>query len=129
MFPTITIPKLHGEYRHWTTELNFYKEEISLFERHLATVINGTGSVPVRAEVEHFQIQFIRHKEVIDGLKHKLNLSERQLAGFVKELSGLGLESIRMDNHATLRDDMQIFRKIYTELKKEFRSFEAENLR
>jgi hypothetical protein len=62
---------------------------------------------------------------VIDELKHKLNISERQLAGFVRELSGLGLESIKMDNHPNLREEVKTFRKIYTELKNEFRKFEA----
>ena len=128
MFPTTTIPKLHTEYRAWMAELNFCKDEIRIFERHLEAVVNNTEDVVVRAEVEHFQNQFIREKEVIDELKHKLHISERQLAGFVKQLSGLGLESIKMDNHTKLRDDVKIFWKIYTELKEDFRRFEAENI-
>jgi hypothetical protein len=125
MYPTITIPKLHLEYRSWIDELNFCKEEIRLFENHLVKLVGKTGDVYARAQVEHFQNQFIREKEVIDELKHKLHISEKQLASFVKELSGLGLESIKMDNHSKLREDMQIFRKIYTALKEEFRRFEA----
>lgn len=128
MFPTITIPKLHLEYRNWIAEMNFCKEEITRFEHYLEDIVYKTNDVVVKAEVEHFQNLFIREKEVIDELKHKLNISERQLACFVKELSGLGLESKKMDNHTKLRDDMRIFRKIYTELKEDFRKFEAENL-
>lgn len=125
MFPTITIPKLHLEYRLWMNELAFYKEEICIFENHLEILVNKNSDVVARAQIEHFQNQFIREKEVIDELRHKLHISERQLAGFVKELSGLGLESIKMDNHCNLRDDMKTFRKIYTELKEEFRHFET----
>ena len=125
MFPTITIPKLHLEYRLWMNELSFCKEEINLFESHLEILVKKNTDVIVRAQIEHFQNQFIREKEVIDELRHKLHISERQLAGFVKELSGLGLESIKMDNHGNLREDMKTFRKIYSELKKEFRHFEA----
>lgn len=125
MYPTITIPKLHTEYRQWIAELNNNKEEISRFEKHLEAVVNNNTNVGARAQVEHYQNQFIREKEVIDELKHKLNISERQLAGFVKELSGLGLESIKMDNHCKLREEMQIFRKIYAELKGNFRRFEV----
>ena len=128
MFPTITIPKLHLEYRNWISELAFCKEEITRFEHNLEGLVNKTNSVEVRVEVEHFQNQFIREKEVIDELRHKLHLSERQLAGFVKELSGLGLESIKMDNHTRLRSDVATFRRIYAELKEDFRRFEAENL-
>jgi predicted RNase H-like nuclease (RuvC/YqgF family) len=125
MFPTITIPKLHTEYRHWINELNFYKEEIAIFESHLEEIVNKQRDVDVRARIEQFQNQFIREKEVIDELKHKLHVSERQLAGFVRELSGMGLESIKMDNHGNLRDEMVTFRKIYKDLKDGFRRFEA----
>lgn len=128
MFPTITIPKLHTEYSQWIAELNFDKEEISRFEKQLESLLNKNNSAGARAQVEHFQNQFIREKEVIDELKHKLHISERQLAGFVKDLSGLGLEIIKMDNHCNLREDVRIFRKIYTELKAEFRRFEAERM-
>lgn len=125
MFPTITIPKLHVEYQTWMNELNFYKEEIRIFERHLEGVINKNSDITVTSQVEQFQNQFIREKEVIDELKHQLNISERQLAAFVKELSGLGLESIKMDNHPKLREEMKTFKKIYTELKNNFKRFET----
>ncbi|RYF84709.1 MAG: hypothetical protein EON98_08495 [Chitinophagaceae bacterium] len=125
MFATTTIPKLHLEYQRWMNELSFYKEEIRIFERHLEGLITKNTDVVVTSQVEHFQNQFIREKEVIDELKHKLHRSEKQLAGFVKEVSGLGLNSIRMDNHPNLREDMKTFRKIYADLKEEFRRFEA----
>ncbi|HEU4903950.1 MAG TPA: hypothetical protein VFT06_14190 [Flavisolibacter sp.] len=124
MFPTISIPKLHLEYRLWMNELSYCKQEISIFESHLEELVGKNNDMVARAQVEHFQNQFIRQKEVIDELKHKLNVSERQLAGFVKELSGMGLESIKMDNHGNLREDMKMFRQIYNELKDEFRRFE-----
>ena len=126
MFPTITIPKLHFEYQLWMNELSFFKEEIKIFEKHLEEVANKNTKVEVRAKVEHFQNQFIRQKEVIDELKHKLNISERQLADYIKDVSGMGLENIRMDNHPWLRGDMQTFRDIYTGLKNSFRRFESE---
>jgi len=125
MFATTTIPKLHLEYQRWMNELSFYKEEIRIFERHLEVLITKNTDVVVTSQVEHFQNQFICEKEVIDELKHKLHRSEKQLAGFVKEVSGLGLNSIRMDNHPKLREDMKTFRKIYTDLKEEFRRFES----
>jgi hypothetical protein len=125
MYPTTTIPNLHFEYQQWMKELNFFKEAIKIFETHLEKVMNRNKALEITAQVERFQNQFIREKEVIDVLKHKLNGSEKQLAGFVKELSGLGLQSIKMDNHPVLREDMKIFRKIFTELKNDFRRFTA----
>ena len=120
MFPTVTIPKLHSEYQLWMRELTFYKEEIKIFEHRLEDVINRYNEINVAAKVEQFQNQFIREKEVIDELKHKLHCSEKQLAGFVKELSGLGLESIKMDNHPNLREEINTFRRIFIDLKDRF---------
>jgi ASC-1-like (ASCH) protein len=106
--------------------LNFYKEEIKIFERQLEQLLNKNPVDEVCPRVEQFQNKFILQKEIIDHLKHDLNVSEKQLASFASELSGMGLESIKMDNHTKLRERMATFRKLYTEMKTEFRWFEAD---
>ena len=124
MIATISIRSLHMEYQLWTRELIFYKEEIRIFEDHLTAILKRNNKNGVPAQVEHFQNQFILQKEVIDYLKHDLQVSERQLAGFVYEMSGDGIENIKMDNHGSLRERMTTFRKIYKDIKNEFRRFE-----
>jgi len=126
MFPTVSIRSLHLEYQLWVRELVFYKEEIKIFEDHLEALNNKNTKNTVRAQVEHFQNQFVLQKEVIDTLKHNLNISEKQLASFVYDMSGMGLESIKMDNHPKLREDMITFRKLYKELKQDVMRFESE---
>ena len=125
MVPTISIKSLHLEYQLWIRELTFYKEEIRIFENHLGTLVGNNTSHQMRAQAEHFQNQFILQKEVIDHLKHDLHVSEKQLASFVHELSGARLENVRMDNHPQLRERIATFRKIYKEVKSEFREFES----
>jgi|KBSMisStaDraftv2_1062788.scaffolds.fasta_scaffold674821_2 hypothetical protein len=124
MIATISIRSLHMEYQLWTRELIFYKEEIRIFEDHLTAILKRNNKNGVPAQVEHFQNQFILQKEVIDYLKHDLQVSERQLAGFVYEMSGDGIDNIKMDNHGSLRERMTTFRKIYKDIKNEFRRFE-----
>ena len=80
MFPTIIIPKLHNGYSTWIKELNYCKEEIRLFENNLEELTVRQTAIRIRAKVEQYQNQFIRQKEVIDELEHKLNISEKQLA-------------------------------------------------
>lgn len=125
MFPTISIRSLHLEYQLWIRELIFYKEEIKIFEDHLQELIKRNTSKEVLAHAEHFQNQFICQKEVIDQIKHDLSISEIQLASFVHNLSEEGFDSIKMDNHTKLRDEIITFRKIYKELKTDFRRFET----
>lgn len=126
MTPTISIRSLHMEYQLWMRELTFYKEEIKIFEHHLELLLERNTNRGFRAESEHFQNQFILEKEVIDHLKHDLNVSERQLAAFVHDLTGMGLASIKMDNHTVLRERMKTFRQIYGDLKHDFRNFESQ---
>lgn len=126
MTPTISIRSLHLEYQLWTRELVFYKEEIKIFEDHLEAILQRNNKNGVPAQVEHFQNQFILQKEVIDFLKHDLIVSEIQLADFAQGLSGEGIDSIKMDNHGRLRERMSTFRKIFKEIKGEFRRFEMQ---
>ena len=125
-YPTISISKLHAEYTAWMEELTFYKEELKIFELHLQNLVGKLECKDAKAGVEHFQNVFIRQNEVIDQLKHNLHVSEKQLSVFVKKMSGMGLTSIKMDNHTRLRDEMQTFRKLFTEMKTDFRKFESE---
>jgi hypothetical protein len=125
-YPTISVPKLHTEYTAWMEELFFYKEEIKIFEQHLGRLTAKNREHQIVAQVEHFQNVFIRHKEVIDTIRHNLHISEKQLTVFVKNMSGMGLSSIKMDNHTSLRDEIQTFRKLFNELKYDFRRFELQ---
>lgn len=125
MTPTISIKSLHLEYRLWIHELNFAKEEIYIYEGHLEELIAANANPEILAEAEKFQNQFICQKEVIDVLKHDLHVSERQLANVARGLSGLGMETMRMDNHGQLRERMMTFRKLFLALKEDFKKFEA----
>ena len=125
MVPTISIKSLHLEYQLWIRELIFYKEEIKIYEDHLEDIIMKDPDFDTRIQVEHFQNQFIRQKEVIDILKHDLHVSEKQLASIAGKLSGSGIQSMRLDNHGSLREKMATFRRIYRDIKIEFRKFEA----
>ncbi|GAB4091865.1 hypothetical protein [Flaviaesturariibacter terrae] len=126
MYPTISVRGLHLEYQLWMNELDFAKEEIGIFEKHLEPIVCNYSDRNVCARAEQFQNKFIRHKEVVDELRHKLHGSEVQLATFVRDMSGMGIDSVKMDNHVKLRDDVYRFRELYTELKKDFRRFGAD---
>lgn len=126
MFPTISINSLHLEYQLWINELNFAKEEINIFEKYLGEIVCKNTSKETLKRGEHFQNSFISQKEVIDVLKHNLHISEKQLATYAHKLSGDSLETVKMDNHSKLREDVHLFRDIYSDLKKQFREFEGE---
>ncbi len=127
MITTMPIRNLHLEYKFWIVELNFYKEMLKIFETHLETIVaENRNNKKVLPQIEHFQNQFVLQREVIDELKHDLNISEKQLASFTREMSMVGYEFERLDNHSALRDQFLTFRKLFNELKEEFHRFESE---
>jgi hypothetical protein len=129
MVTTMPIKNLHLEYKFWIVELNFYKEMLNIFQSHLEIIVlQNADNKQIRPQVEHFQNQFFLQREVIDELKHDLNISERQLASFTKEMALVGYEFERLDNHSSVRDRFLTFRKLFNELKEEFHRFESEQL-
>jgi hypothetical protein len=70
------------------------------------------------ADLEHFQNQFIRQKEVLDELVHDIRLNEQKLS---KEIQGgVRLSDDRKIKHQQMKERMETFRKIYQGLKAEF---------
>ena len=129
MVVTMPIKNLHLEYKFWIVELNFYKEMLNIFQTHLENVVSeNPENKRIRPQIEHFQNQFFLQREKIDELKHDLNISEKQLANFTREMAVVGYEFERLDNHASIRDRFLTFRKIFNDLKEEFHRFEGEQL-
>jgi len=126
MITTLPPHKLHLEYRLWITELNFDIQLLKVFEDHLAYIASHNSSKRLLPKIEQFQNQFIRQREVIDELKHDLNISEKQLAAFVRDMAPIGYENERLDNHSELRERFLTFRNLFEDLKIRFRYFEAE---
>lgn len=126
MITTLPPYKLHIEYQFWIAELNFDLELIKIFESHLAFIASGNTTKKLMPRIEQFQNQFIRQREVIDELKHDLNISEKQLAQFVRDMSPIGFENERLDNHSDLRERFLTFRDLFDDLKARFRQFEGE---
>jgi hypothetical protein len=126
MITTLPPYKLHVEYQFWIAELNFDVELIKIFESHLAFIASGNTDKKLMPRIEQFQNQFIRQREVIDELKHDLNVSEKQLAAFLRDMSPIGFDNERLDNHSELRERFLTFRDLFDDLKVRFRRFESE---
>jgi hypothetical protein len=116
---------LHFEHEMWSKALNFYAEELKIFEDRLAEVSQKNTDHDVKAKVEHFQNQFIREKEVIDTLLHEINEHEDELVKYAKE-HPVALDHVYFQNHSGLDDKMRSFNKIWKELRNEYMRFLAE---
>ena len=123
MESTASIEQFQVELQSWKRELSSTKEEIKSFERELAGLATHSHNRDIFPHIEHFQNNFIRQKEVIDELRHDLPDSTRRMESIF--FSNDGTEH---DVHAQLCDRMDMFRKLYVELREKFQQFESDHL-
>jgi len=116
------IHELHTEHITYLSTLAFAKDEIKTFNNRLSEIVTANTKKEILAQVEHFQNQFIRHNEVIDELKHEVNECESRIAK-IAESNNVATDHKKVDDHADLRDQMDTFSHIFSELKNEFKSF------
>lgn len=84
-------------------------------------------SKEIKILVSHYESQFIIQKDVIDTLRHDINLREDQIAGGVKQ-NPVAYEHRSLEFHHELKGQMKIFAQLFTELKRSFSHFVSETL-
>ncbi|HZE84003.1 MAG TPA: hypothetical protein VE035_06810 [Puia sp.] len=121
MESTVSIEQFREELQSWKHELSSIKEEIRHFEYNLGIMAAKKLPRELLAQVEHFQNLFICQKEVIDKLRHDLPDSGNKVETIFNSLRSMGAAF-----SADPEDRMNTFRKIYSEIKQDFRGFEAD---
>jgi len=125
MESSVSIDQFHEELQSWKHELSSFKQEIRHFEHNLERMSSKSLPRELLAQVEHFQNSFICQKEVIDRLRHELPDSRHKVEHIFRSLNAIS-ERDGMRNHDVLRDKMDMFRRIYDEVREDFRRFETE---
>jgi len=115
----VHIADLHNDHKLWLNTLDFCKDEIAILERRMEEIATRNTVGDVLAELEHFQNQYIRQREVIDEMRHELKQHENALEKEVRD-HPIAVEHRLFNDHGAHRDAMATFEKIYRELKDEF---------
>jgi len=123
----VHLGDLHSDHTVWLNTLEHYKLEIGLFEKRLGDIATRNTRTEVLAELEHFQNQFIRQREVIDELRHALKQHENSLELEVRE-HPIAVEHRLFADHTDHRDAMVTFEKLYRELREEFMHWLAKRM-
>lgn len=118
------IDDLHFEHELWASEAKFYTDELKIYQKRLEEIASKNTSQEVVKQVEHFQNTFIIQKEQLDILNHEVKVHEQWLAEFAKN-HPVSIDHKMFADHKTMHDKMDAFRKIYTDLKNEFKKFLA----
>ncbi|UEG49769.1 hypothetical protein LK994_14100 [Ferruginibacter lapsinanis] len=111
-------------HQEWLNELDFFEKEIGILERRLAEVNSKNTSNESRAEVEHFQNQFIVQRNNISELKHSINENKHLVFEDAQQHAG-HVKVIRMDEYKRFEDEIVASEKILYELRQEFNKYAA----
>jgi hypothetical protein len=117
------IAEVHFQHLIWLNELTFYKEEIRIFEERLGDIAyKNLGNKELHVGVEQFQNKFLIHKNEIDYLKHDINENEKSAIESGK-IHIRRIDYVASEEYLNLEDRMNVFRKLYNELKTDFYKF------
>jgi hypothetical protein len=106
----------------------FWKQEIDILDKYLATVIVSLTDHKSRGEVEHFQNQFIIQRSFINSLKNDVKAQEKLISDLEKDINNRLLQQKKADDEYEIRDRMLTNQKLYSELKLSFKKWLSNKL-
>lgn len=118
------IYKQHEENVEWSNKLYFYKDEIKILQHRLEEIAGKNNQKEVLALVEQFQNQLLIHRNTIDEIQHNITLSEDKLQEEIKR-EPVATDHRKMEYHQAEKEDLEIFEKVFNELREEFNRFAA----
>jgi hypothetical protein len=123
-----SIRELHFDHELWLIEMAFWKQEIDVLDKYLAAVNASYSDTVVRAEVEHFQNQFIIQLNFINSLKNDVKAQESLISLLEQDISNKKLQQKKADDEYDIRDRMLTNQKLYVELKQSFKQWLSNKL-
>ncbi|HEX2607930.1 MAG TPA: hypothetical protein VHK91_11145 [Flavisolibacter sp.] len=121
-----SFTQAHLENQLWANELEFYRDEIAIMERHLQIVASNNTKTEVTDKADWYRNQFARYRDRINELESELNLAETKMALFAQEDASVDLDEVNVADHFQFREKMEGFTADYQELKNGFRRYESE---
>ncbi|HVX50874.1 MAG TPA: hypothetical protein VHB48_11995 [Chitinophagaceae bacterium] len=108
----------------WNKSVDFYLEEIKIFQERLLEVAAKNNKPTISVSIEHYQNQFIAQAESLQQLRHDINAQEEAIAKEITKANKIFDMDI-VDRQFYLREKMQMSEKIFIETKHSFYRFLA----
>ncbi|MGQ0826871.1 MAG: hypothetical protein ACT4ON_00605 [Bacteroidota bacterium] len=119
---TKRIDELHSEHQLWMPMLELYADELKIYQKRLEETTTKDPDEMTKKQIEHFQNQFLIHKNELDMLNYEIKVHEQWLAKYTME-NPTAIDGDFFADHKVIREKMEFFRKLYSDLKKEFFKF------
>ena len=112
----------HREHNEWLKTLDFFQDEIKIFQNELVRVAAAHPDLPsIFEHVEEYRSLFLKKLEKIDGLRHQISLHEHLLAA--KKNTTLP----ELTDHGKVREQMMETEANFEKLRTNFRRFASHN--
>ena len=109
----------HHENKTWGRLLDFFKQENIFLKNRLSEVVDHSADKDFLALAEQFQNKFIIKDEIIDELRHDINLQNVDLINRNDSL----VDNKLIKRQEKLRNEMEYFEKDFIQLKNEFNKY------
>jgi len=109
----------HHENKTWSRLLEFFKQENIFLKTRLSEVVDHSADKDFLALAEQFQNKFIVKDEIIDELRHDINLQSVDLINRKDSL----VDNKIIKRQEKLRNEMEYFEKDFIQLKNEFNKY------
>ncbi len=116
------ISALHQDIESWKTDVDFVRRDVRYLKERLLEVAGKNSSREAMVQVEHFQNLFLRQHEVADELFHDLKQANKSLRVAIQEVPAF-YGPVMEEEHSVLRERVEVFDKLFRELKNEFNNF------
>lgn len=116
------VSHITNEHREWLRGIEFYNIEIDILKKRLAEVSQDYTDPAVKAQVEHFQNQFIIQINNLDELRSAIKKHENHLDNDAAN-HAQHITKETLSEHETLRENYYGLEKIINELRHEFNKF------
>lgn len=105
------------EHRDWLSQLNFYQDEIKIFQMELLRVVHSNpNDFQTIEHVEEYRAILLKKLHHIDDLRHRLMYHQWKLT-----------QPEPLEEHKALKSDIEAFIEDMEALKTNFRRFASRN--
>jgi vacuolar-type H+-ATPase subunit I/STV1 len=123
MNTSLIIELHHKEHQDWLSKLNFFQDEIKVFQNELASVLHkNLDHVQVIEHVEEYRTIFLSQFKKIDDLRHSIIEHEKYLSSTLTE------HPENAEAHRKTGQKLQDFSDQFEALRQAFRRFASRNM-
>jgi septal ring factor EnvC (AmiA/AmiB activator) len=110
---------LETEHVKWLQNIHLFKSQLAAMQAELENFAKGKYPKSVAPKIEQFQNKFIRHREVLDTLRHDIKAHENE----IERMTNFALEYLRdrlSREHVKLKAEYNKFVELFIELEQDF---------